>query len=84
MTAPRAHGRWKRRSGSSPGHPPVHEFHTPGGWSARMEKYVHRPGLCYHARVHDPTGQQAASMWIHTNLPDAKLTVEERIAQLQD
>ena len=97
MSAERTPGRWEKRPPRVLGIPgmtktsldttavhdtTIHDFRARNGWYATMTRHGRGRQAQYEARIHDPEGRDVRGIWIHTNLRDAKLTVEERIQQL--
>ena len=60
----------------------IHNLRARNGWYATMTRHGRGRQAQYEARIHDDQGRDVLSMWIHTNLKDAKLTVEERIQKI--
>ena len=60
--------------------PPVYDLKCSNGYTAVMEKDQAKPRpSVYHAEVFDQDHKPVESMWIGTNLRDAKANVQEGI-----
>ena len=88
MNTQRAPGRWEKRPPRVLGIPDttttIHDFRAHNGWYATMTRKGRGRGrhTQYEAHIHDAQGRNIRSIWIYTNLKDAKLTVEEHVQQL--
>ena len=72
---PRARGQWQRQQERT------HTFEAASGHTARLEP---DGPTRYRAEIRDPQGLKILGMELHLNLQDAKLTVAERIHQLEN
>ena len=62
---------------------PTHLLTRSNGMRARLLRYRARPPI-YMGTIYDENDAAIRKLWIHCNLQDSKLTVEECIAELAE